>query len=167
MGSAQGGSRSAITSEIRLQADRPFGPQVLEVRNRRRTLLPGPSVLLRAALSGPPFLTNVPRFGIISASEKQFLTTVTRVEPILPKMHLQNATKNRHPNPQKLTNVSRNLIKRRFRDIAFLINFLITFSSKSALESAISGCRFLSPRKAFKRRAENPKLDDSYTKNVF
>merc|ERR1712051_985084 len=100
-----GGSIGVIPSEIRLQADRPFGPQVLEVRNCRRTLLPGPSVLLRAALSGPQFLTNVQRFGLISASEKQILTTVTRFEPFLPKMHLQNATKNRHSNPQKLTNV--------------------------------------------------------------
>merc|ERR1712051_487901 len=118
MGSTQGGPIGVIPSEIRLQADRPFDPQVLEVRNCRRTLLPGPSVLLRAALSGHPILTNVPRVGIISASEKQILTTVTRFELILLKTHLQNATKNRHPNTQKLTNVSRNLIKRRFRDIA-------------------------------------------------
>ena len=73
-------------------------------RRPHQSLVAGPSVLLRAALSGPPFLTNVPRFGIISASEKQILTTVTRFEHILLKKHLQKATKNRH-HPQKLTNV--------------------------------------------------------------
>ena len=138
----EGGPMSLIPCEIRLRAHHPFGPQVLKTCNCRQTLLPGPSVPLGAARSRPPFLSNVPRFGIISASEKQILTTVTRFEHILPKKHLQNATKNRHPNPQKLTNVWENLIKRRFRDIAFLINFLLTFSSKSRLESAISGCRF-------------------------
>ena len=140
--SRRGGPMSAITNEIRLRAHHPFGPQVLKTCNCRQTLLPGPSVPLGAARSRPPFLSNVPRFGIISALEKQNLKTVTRFEPILLKTHLQNATKNRHPNPQTLTNVSQNLIKRRFRDIAFLINFLIEISSKSALESAISGCRF-------------------------
>ena len=47
----EGGPMSAITNEIRLQAHHPFGPQVLEVRNCRRTLLPDLSVLLGAALS--------------------------------------------------------------------------------------------------------------------
>ena len=45
------GPMIVITNEIRLQAHHPFGPQVLEVRNCRRTLLPDPSVLLGAALS--------------------------------------------------------------------------------------------------------------------
>ena len=49
--STRGGPLSVITNEIRLQADHPFGPQVLEVLNCRRTLLPDPSVLLGAALS--------------------------------------------------------------------------------------------------------------------
>ena len=47
----EGGSMSLSPSEIRLQAHHPFGPQVLEVRNCRRTLLPDLSVLLGAALS--------------------------------------------------------------------------------------------------------------------
>ena len=47
----EGGPTMAITNEIRLQAHHPFGPQVLEVRNCRRTLLPDLSVLLGAALS--------------------------------------------------------------------------------------------------------------------
>ena len=56
---------------------------------------------------------------------------------------LQNGAKNRHLNPQNLTNVSRNLIKQGFRWVTFLMNLLMQCLRKSALASAISGCRFL------------------------